>query len=388
MKKLSLILIFTVLLATLFAISIFADGNITNQATVTTSAKHWHVVGNGGWAKDTTGNIADGNYETGIPACAGSRLMYVYFEFETEQQIEKIILHCNGSAQAGNIGYWSNINANRNIGIYVHDANGKLVFEQWHNTLDKTELLYIPESVVVGKKVTLRFDSDYTAEYALLRELEIHSHTCLFDEQIETIKDPTCIENGVGIFECQCGKTEEQPILATGIHNYIEYDLLSYDNGFLSNGIANMGCPTCDDYMIEETLPIFKFLGYSVSRSGKSICVSYVVEKEALNEYEIVNETTLSYGIVLAVSDSQHPISSDGAIANGINAQAKSLYGTSYPRFDIKMSASNWESIADTPLIMCAYLIDGDNVSYICSETNTENAIPFSYNQINLMPIA
>ena len=387
MKKLTIAFALIALLTFTFAITVFADGNIAEQATVTTNASHWHVVGNGGWAKNKITNLNDGKYETGVPACAKSRIMYVYFEFETEQQIDRIVLHCNGSGEAGNIGQWSNINANRNIGIYVHDANGKVVFEKWLNTLDKTELEYKPDSPVMGKKVTLRFDSDYNAEYALLRELEIFDHTCLFNTLKETIKQPTCIDNGIGLYECSCGKTEEQPLLATGEHIYTDIDALTYENGFLAKGKKLFGCPTCDDYIEKEELPIFKFLGYSISHSGKSICAGYVVDKDILDEYTKINSITIDYGMLFAVTDQADIVNPNATLKENINGNIMSLINEDYSRFDIRITANDWTNILDTPLVMCCYIVEGEKVTYICSNTNTDGAIPISYNHLNFMPI-
>ena len=148
-----------------------------------------------------------------------------------------------------------------------------------------------------------------------------------------------------------------------------------------------MGCPTCTDYIEYDTKPLFKFLGYSISVEGKSICVGYDVNKEAIDEYEKANSTTVQYGLLCAVSDNVNPIAEDGTVIAGINGQARMLKNEAFSRFDIKLTANDWSKAGEAPLVMCAYIIDGSNISYICSETNTQAAIPFCYNQLFIQPI-
>ena len=52
-------------------------------------------------------------------------------------------------------------------------------------------------------------------------------------------------------------------------------------------------------------------------------------------------------------------------------------------RFDIKLSTNNWAKIADYELVMCAYVIDGDSIYYLSSETEA-TAVPktITYNKI------
>lgn len=390
MKRPFLILLFCMLFVAILSISIFAEegGNIAPDATLTTDSKHWHVVGNGGWAKDCIPYLVDGNYETGVPSTCQLAWDNHHFVYDQPVQVGRVVLYVNGSGVRGNIDTVHNVNIDTEYYVVLYDANGKEISFTSQKAKDKTELVFEYSTPMEVKHVKVAYFANYSTETAYLREVEIYSHICMFNELKEEIKAPTCIENGTGLFACSCGKTEEQPLLATGIHEYTDLEALVYENGFLANGIKTLGCVTCEDYVEEEKLPIFKFLGYSISRNGKSICTSYVVENELLSEYELANEITLDYGMLCAVTDATNILNSDGTVIDGINAQAKSLHEASYPRFDIRITASDWTKIADTPLVMCAYIIENNNISYICSDANTENAIPFSYNQINLMPVA
>ncbi len=375
MKRFILVLILCLTLAAVFSISTFAEEqNIAPSATVTTNAIHWQVVGNDSWAPNAITNMVDGDYTKGVPSCANSRLMFIYFDFETNVCISKMVLHCNGSGIAGNIGEMSNVNANVNIGIYVEDADGKNVFEKWLNPYNLTELCYEPEVPVTGRKVTIRFDSDYnTRQIVLLRELEIFAHDHAFDTLKETIQAPTCIKDGVGIYECGCGKTEEGPILAIGEHAYEEIVGITYENGYLENGTKAFGCKYdgCNDTKEESAGPLFKFLGYSKNASGTKLCVGYVINYQQISEYEEINKATIEYGSVIAVSQTK-PYESKGSIVRSLKEQTS-------PRFDIVLSTSNWSGIENIPLVMCMYVADGIKIQYICSDTITEEANTFTY---------
>lgn len=385
MKKLTLILTFIVLLITILAIGVSADGNnVAIGATTSVNYPRWSI---------DPSKIVDGDRSTGSASNQSYSDMDYYIELDNEYTISELIVVVNGIGTYPTDGSftWNSPSDNAFwFEVRTYDAQGNQTFKQGanHSTRDQNEnyeVIFDLNEVKV-KKITIYIVQAYNNKCGIW-EVEAYQHICEFNTLKETLSQETCIEAGKGIYQCECGKTEEKEIPATGVHNYIDIDGFTYENGFTVKGIKTLGCSTCDDYITEELLPIFKFLGYSVSRSGKSICTSYVVEKDTLKEYEKINQTTLSYGIICAVTENTQPLNSDGSVASGINGQSKSLYDTTYPRFDIKISANDWTNIKDTPLVMCAYIIDGEKVSYICTETNLENASPISYNQINLMPI-
>ena len=46
------------------------------------------------------------------------------------------------------------------------------------------------------------------------------------------------------------------------------------------------------------------------------------------------------------------------------------------------MVSANWAAIADVNVILCAYVIEGEKVSYICGDTVSEAAVAVTYNGI------
>ncbi len=386
MKKLSLILIFTMLLIIKMSISIFAANgeNVAIYGEASVNYTRWSI---------DPKKIIDGNRSEGCASNQSYKDMDYYIELDREYTISELIVVVNGiGTYPTDPAFTWNTPSNNEFWFEVraYDAQGNETYKKGanHSTRDQNEnyeVIFDLNEVKV-KKITVYVVQSYNNCVGLW-EVEAYEHNCQFDTLIQTLKPETCITPGEGVFKCECGKTEKHEIIPNGNHQYTDFESFEYENGFLSKGIKTFGCPTCDDYIEEETQPLFKFLGYSISRNGKSVCVSYVVNREYIADYNLANNVILDYGIVCAVSDSQTPLTPNGSVAENINGQSRSLIDTEYPRFDIKISSNDWTKTGDTPLIMCAYVIDGDKITYVCSETNTETATSICYNQLHVQPI-
>ncbi len=384
MKKIFLILIFIFVITSLFTLNILAyEANITQEAKTATKdpADAWIV---------TPLSLIDGDRSTGTSSWQKTRYTSITVTFEREINVSKLVFVVNGIGEyPGSYGALKFPNMSENnfwFHVYLLDQNGNTVkdlgnYQSW-NANENQELI-IDVKYIDCYQVKVTMDNQYDNSIGLW-ELEVYEHvSCEYDTLKETLKEPTCIDSGRGVYSCVCGNTKEQDIIPIGNHEYTDYESFIYENGFLAKGLKTYGCPTCNDYITEETRPLFKFLGYSVSRNGKSICAGYIINKECFEDYEVFNSTTVNYGMLCAVSDGINPLNSDGSLVAGINGTSKSLTSTSHSRFDIKVSSNNWLSVADTPLIICAYIIDGDKLTYVCGATNTQNAIPITYNMIN-----
>ncbi len=385
MKKILQALIFSLILASLFAFSALAyEVNVSQEAKSTSKdpTDAWIVTPN---------CLIDGDRSTGTSSWQKTRYTSMTVTFEREIKVSKLVFVVNGIGEyPGSYGALKFPNMSNNqywFHVYLLDKDGNTVkdlgnYQSW-NANENQELI-IDINYIDCYQVKVTLDNQYNNEIGLW-ELEIYEHaSCEYDTLKEMLKEPTCIDSGKGVYACKCGETREFDIIPTGNHQYTDYESFKYDNGFLAKGIKIYGCPTCNDYTTEEARPLFKFLGYSVSRNGKSICAGFIVNKECFEDYEIFNDTTVNYGMLCAVSDSINPLNSDGSIADGINGTSKSLKNTSHSRFDIKVSSTNWLNMVDTPLIICAYIIDGEKLTYVCGETNTQTPIPISYNMLNV----
>lgn len=148
--------------------------NIASQATVTTNAWHWQVVGNGGWAVDTIPYLTDGKHDTGSPSCAKtSGNQKTTLTFSDAVDILEIVVVCNGK---GNIGALGNVeemtNFAVNLTVSFYDAEGNLISSQTQNTVDVTSLTYANESGKEVKSVEVSYPTSYEADTLYIWEIE------------------------------------------------------------------------------------------------------------------------------------------------------------------------------------------------------------------------
>ena len=163
---------------------------------------------------------------------------------------------------------------------------------------------------------------------------------------------------------------------------------IEYANGYLAEGVKTYACE-CGETKEEAAPVIFTFNGYSVKEDGTAMCVGYTVNRDALVAYEAANETTVKFGVVNAgydnlVNADGKPVNADGTaaeVSKGLVA-IKAVEETAYTSFEIKMVSANWAAIADVNVILCAYVIEGEKVSYICGDTASEAAVAVTYNGI------
>ncbi len=163
---------------------------------------------------------------------------------------------------------------------------------------------------------------------------------------------------------------------------------IEYANGYLAEGVKTFKCE-CGETNTEVAPVIFTFSGYSVKEDGTALCVGYAVNRVALVAYEEANDTTVKFGVVNAgydnlVNADGKPVNADGTAAEVSKGYValKSVESTSYTSFEIKMVSANWSAIADVNVILCAYVIEGDKVSYICGNEATDAAVAITYNAI------
>ena len=161
-----------------------------------------------------------------------------------------------------------------------------------------------------------------------------------------------------------CGLTQS----ASGGHN--NATTLTYENGFTQNGLLCEGCKNegCSVKTEEIALPIFIANGYSISPSGTAINGGYSVNLDALKDYEDINGD-ITYGIVIANAekfdgksffDADKKVNTTKALQVEINNE--------YSNFNcsIEFGATTNNSLK---LIICAYVIEGDNVTFIQAES-------------------
>ena len=115
-----------------------------------------------------------------------------------------------------------------------------------------------------------------------------------------------------------------------------------------------------------EYAPILSFLGYSAQINGDRICLGYNVNKDSLALFP-----NMSYGILAAAPseadmENYEPLNAD-LTTNGEGKVAFLEIDKKYSIFNfIAKGFAADSSYYDKKLVMCAYVINGDNVDYLC----------------------
>lgn len=142
----------------------------------------------------------------------------------------------------------------------------------------------------------------------------------------------------------------------------------TYPKGFDKLGSNVEGCTnelcTAVDKMAVEVELILVANGYSTSADKTAINCGYSVNPKALEVYEAVN-SKITYGIVIANVDSfdGKTLFDENKMVNSNKALQVEIDGE-YVNFDCSIHFVS-EASYGLKLLICAYVIDGDNISIV-----------------------
>lgn len=191
---------------------------------------------------------------------------------------------------------------------------------------------------------------------------------------------PTCTTDGGTVGVCFCNN-EMTPVYTENTALGHEFDLANgasvtniiYANGFLKEGCKEITCARCAETNTETRVePIIIFNGYAADNKMTRITAGYVTNLNEYNEYAQFNE--ISYGVV-AYLPSENEISSDPLYVgeNGVmlNDPDYTIHASIDPigGFDFVVSGFSAEH-AQLLISMCAYVYDGEKISYLCYDEN------------------
>ena len=149
--------------------------------------------------------------------------------------------------------------------------------------------------------------------------------------------------------------------------------------GFKVICCSNEGCK----YTTSESAPaLFIWKGYSRSEGAiggaYSVAQCFYVNKDAIKTYTDTNKTEFTFGILVAAGTAEGTkapkLGDDYVISHDLSS-------IKYDYFEIKVTGIKAEQLA-TPIIFCAYVIDGESLYYLDgNETKTELS-GVSYNDL------
>ena len=145
-------------------------------------------------------------------------------------------------------------------------------------------------------------------------------------------------------------------------------------------------CPVVWGYIDKEATldEIFTFLGYSFNEEG-SMAVGYEINYEALKRYEEKTGETLEIGVVFAgysLLNGNQPLDAQGnAITLDDGAVVKfDLTEYDYTYYDFIVT-DIVDSIKDIPLVISAYINNGEENKYIQENGMSDTVVGISYNE-------
>lgn len=144
---------------------------------------------------------------------------------------------------------------------------------------------------------------------------------------------------------------------------------LTYSNGFAAEGLFCVSCQNdgCEVKTEQVQNAIFTASGYSVNNTGTALCGGYTVDLKALEFYEEKNGD-LIYGIVIANANS---FGGKSFFENGKVNSTKALQVEIDSQFKHFNCSINFGATSNNSLnlIICAYVIDGENVSFVQADS-------------------
>ena len=199
--------------------------------------------------------------------------------------------------------------------------------------------------------------------------MPIQTYCSYYGEHLNMEAISTCVSK---CLTCKAIAIPENPK-----HN--ESVIIEYDDfakaGTKTTKCLNDNCPLNITPATEETAPLFTFKGYSTD--GKEVCVGYIINQKAVEEYEANNGTAVfKYGFV-ASANNNAPLDENGVKVND-NVVSIELTGEKYSAIDFKLTG-DWSDTkyASANLSMNIYtvLTEGEDttVSYVYGYRQKEN---------------
>ena len=197
-----------------------------------------------------------------------------------------------------------------------------------------------------------------------------------------------CPINVMGDFYCAKCKTTKQEIAVEnyeGITPVLGHDMsqlfdIVYANGVINAGNTTMKCADCDNKETTEgnANAIITFKGFSAKIGGPEIMVDYKIDKDAYNNYKSLY-SSFGFGVAARVlsasgaSDELVEIVGGVAKATAEKSIVADITTENCVGIMFKITGFSLDTHYNTPLAMCAFVTDGEEVDYICQ--NAEGVV-------------
>ncbi|MBQ8737959.1 MAG: leucine-rich repeat protein [Clostridia bacterium] len=252
---------------------------------------------------------------------------------------------------------------------YTFDGIGKYFY------FVSTDLNYLTEVKEAVGAVSIVSYNDYKANpsnYTEGRYVIYGANICeiLYNNEHDLEEVDSCLK------ERACERTNCDYVLVPEYSEHKMAEALTFVNGITAEGIYYAECQNdgCAVKTEETVKPVFTAKGYSTNTDKNAINGGYEVNLTSLALYERLI-STLKYGIVIANAssfgektflDQDNKVNSDKALQVEMEKQ--------YSSFDCSINFGT-NTTMDLDLVICAYVIEGDTVTYIQSSTGDDVTI-------------
>ena len=333
--------------------------------------------------------LPDGLVEVGYQAFRGHN------STQAELRIPNSVTTINGSA------FIRQNNSNQqNTKIYL-SANlttlgGSYTFEDW-----KFSEIYIPAGVSIPEGMFNRCSSRIVFYYTGAKDtLTINSqnNSAITDAEWVTLEQYQAIED----------KTTKNYVIYNynfcdafynGVHNTEGVVGVNQFKGdkYVTDYICVSGCSRNCGKQAETKLcgPLFTNKGYSKIADGTMFTYGIVIDEENIAKYVELSGKAFNYGVIIGAAnfdDKGNLIETNAIIDNTGKALIESSIVVDFSKvelknftiYNVKMCEINTSAQQQMPIYCCAYIIDGDAVSYMGNEV-TENAKTISSSTITVI---
>ncbi len=310
-------------------------------------------------------------------------LLYIANESFRGSSLKNIVIGEGLLYASTNVALWKNGNyenmyLSKNIlttfkgYLTKHDGNGSSILGHgssaniyFDGNLEQATALMermIAENSSFSEKITLVDYKDTTERGALKNAVIFYNYNrcdAFYYGEHVIVDDKNCTTTDNCTRECGVD-------VPKGNASHDNAETLTYANGFDKAGIFCIACQNdgCEVKTEETKNPIFTAKGYSTNDTKNSLNGGFTVDPKALEFYTEKNGA-LVYGIVIANANSFGGKSFFDE-NNEVNSE-KSLkveIDTQYSMFDCEINFGTVDASA-LELVICAYVIDGDGVSFI-----------------------
>lgn len=243
--------------------------------------------------------------------------------------------------------------------VYYKEFTGSPLFSKWA-TLIQVESITANNYGFCGATADI-----VTTENEKITVGEIN-HNYTFIDYDNTY----CPMNTMGNYKCsKCQDTKqvakEGAAPVKDAHSFDTVKSIVYANGYLEAGVKTSVCK-CTLEFAENVKAILVFNGYSTNKEQNAICVGYTVNRTELSEYNSVNPK-LQFGIVASAKTENILSVSENKVVGAQNTVVAEIEND-YASFDFILFGFS-ESQYELALAVCAYVYDGNEISYLASES-------------------